>query len=1184
MNHITDDPSIGPDSCHCKPGYEATPHGRCDVITCPQLEAPENGYFVGVKECPNVMNAACGVRCNVGYNLRGNSIRVCRQDGAWDGVAPRCHLKTCPKPPVPQNGHLECVNPDLDIRYDTLPEEMPVDTECSYNCSLGHSLAGSQKRTCLPVQQWDGLATRCKPQRCARLLNVPHGRVLPEACSTTKQDHGAACRIVCDPGFHGPEQVHCVSKGRHGSWSQKPKCLDITPPEITCPPDVQTPSQGNTSYAPVTWDPPVIFDNSLEVNFWFDPSQDYETLQGPWRFEIGVTQVTYHAVDPSGNHATCNFSVEVLDNDPPVFDPCEDPPTFLIGAPGVEIQWEKPAAWDNSGEVTILESRDHGVLPEGVTQVAYTAVDPSNNTATCLLNITVLVSSCEAQVPVGNCSEVPGGLQCVLTCEEGYAFPVTDEATCDNLRPYWQIPDCTPTEIPEEIVGEGSGEICQDLEEKCAGGVCQVVACGSERSKRAIDGRKREKRGGKFVAAGNQHGSLPGSGRNHHLARKNVRAQVGSRSGPVPRSKRQITNIFGTQQPPTTQFRLRLTSPKLPSFPASASLKPLCRNGTVPSKMRFRCVKCPKGTYHNLGTKRCEACAIDSYNDVIGSTSCFRCPTGKATRGRKGSRSVSACKKKLARPGAQGACRDETCIHGRCVPVGRLRHRCVCEPGWIGARCRLRKINHCLTQPCLNGGACLSRRRGYSCRCPEGFSGEDCDLEAQELEETHLENVCAKFKDLCQNNGTCHSLGDGFRCACRPGFLGRRCQIVPCDYRPCPATTVCRNAGVVGEKTTRKSFRCECPQGRAGFPTCHQVVDKCGCQNNGTCLEPGVCSCQKTWTGPRCMDRLRPDYALYFPKPGVSDFSIAQGPGEDLKALTLCAWVKTNSSSSYGTIFSYATPESDNTLTLLDYGGLVVWINAQYDVTRLQIADGTWHQICLTWSSLQGDYKIFSNGQLKASGSISKGVPIKGSGTIVLGQEQDAQGGGFSRIESFTGEMTYVDVWSRVIPQELLPNPCQDYQPGDWVSWVEFRKGARGALQIIPNTFCSPCPPLNSLLPGGTLQVAPNGTQLTLNCQKGHQVVIEGRYPAKNPMATRKCLASGRWEDQDVPWRCQKVQCNQPPRIKHARITSRRKRTYKFDDRVVYACLDGYDMIGDPGKTCQDNGDWSGSLECVGKS
>ena len=62
------------------------------VLTCPQLEAPNNGYFVN-NRCKSVLNAACGLRCKQGFDLQGSGLRICREDGTWSGTDTQCISK-----------------------------------------------------------------------------------------------------------------------------------------------------------------------------------------------------------------------------------------------------------------------------------------------------------------------------------------------------------------------------------------------------------------------------------------------------------------------------------------------------------------------------------------------------------------------------------------------------------------------------------------------------------------------------------------------------------------------------------------------------------------------------------------------------------------------------------------------------------------------------------------------------------------------------------------------------------------------------------------------------------------------------------------------------------------------------------------------------------------------------------
>lgn len=72
-------------------------------------------------------------------------------------------------------------------------------------------------------------------------------------------------------------------------------------------------------------------------------------------------------------------------------------------------------------------------------------------------------------------------------------------------------------------------------------------------------------------------------------------------------------------------------------------------------------------------------------------------------------------------------------------------------------------------------------------------------------------------------------------------------------------------------------------------------------------------------------------------------------------------------------------------------------------------SENSWHHITLTWDSLDGLLNVYLDGELKKTASdISKGVPICGGGSFVLGQEQDSVGGTFNAVEVFVGELTQV--------------------------------------------------------------------------------------------------------------------------------------------------------------------------------
>ena len=78
---------------------------------------------------------------------------------------------------------------------------------------------------------------------------------------------------------------------------------------ITCPPNQTVNTEQSKAYAFVSWTDPQVTDNSGQI-----PTITCDAVSGN-QFGIGETGVTCQAVDPTGNQATCTFTVNVKGND-----------------------------------------------------------------------------------------------------------------------------------------------------------------------------------------------------------------------------------------------------------------------------------------------------------------------------------------------------------------------------------------------------------------------------------------------------------------------------------------------------------------------------------------------------------------------------------------------------------------------------------------------------------------------------------------------------------------------------------------------------------------------------------------------------------------------------------------------------------------------------------------------------
>ncbi|TDH05541.1 hypothetical protein EPR50_G00123310 [Perca flavescens] len=75
------------------------------------------------------------------------------------------------------------------------------------------------------------------------------------------------------------------------------------------------------------------------------------------------------------------------------------------------------------------------------------------------------------------------------------------------------------------------------------------------------------------------------------------------------------------------------------------------------------------------------------------------------------------------------------------------------------------EVQPCVTNPCLHGGKCLPQGTGYSCYCPQGYTGENCEIDVDDCQ-----------SEPCENGGTCIDKIDSFLCLCLPSYGGDTCE------------------------------------------------------------------------------------------------------------------------------------------------------------------------------------------------------------------------------------------------------------------------------------------------------------------------------------------------------------------------------------------------------------------------
>ncbi|KFO87517.1 putative G-protein coupled receptor 144, partial [Buceros rhinoceros silvestris] len=153
-----------------------------------------------------------------------------------------------------------------------------------------------------------------------------------------------------------------------------------------------------------------------------------------------------------------------------------------------------------------------------------------------------------------------------------------------------------------------------------------------------------------------------------------------------------------------------------------------------------------------------------------------------------------------------------------------------------------------------------------------------------------------------------------------------------------------------------------------------------------------------------------------------------------LPAVTACAHLQWDTrTQEIATIFSYAVPAFFNEFQLrgfVDEEGFVRFalIVHEHHSPYLPVfrADGHWHHFCVTWQQENGSWAIYADGKRRASASglcavgLSAPQPIYGQGTFIIGQDQDSLGGTFREKESFSGNITDLHIWQKVLSTEQI--------------------------------------------------------------------------------------------------------------------------------------------------------------------
>ncbi|KAK1793895.1 hypothetical protein P4O66_010798, partial [Electrophorus voltai] len=179
----------------------------------------------------------------------------------------------------------------------------------------------------------------------------------------------------------------------------------------------------------------------------------------------------------------------------------------------------------------------------------------------------------------------------------------------------------------------------------------------------------------------------------------------------------------------------------------------------------------------------------------------------------------------------------------------------------------------------------------------------------------------------------------------------------------------------------------------------------------------------------------------------------------EMYAFTVCMWLRSSASSGIGTPFSYGVPGQANEIVLIEWSQnpMELLINNKVAELPLSLGDGKWHHICITWTTRDGVWEAYQDGQRLGTGEyLASWHPIKPGGVIILGQEQDAVGGRFDAVQAFVGELCHFNMWDRVLRYTDISSManCSTYLPGNIVAWDNSNVDVFGGASKMPHEIC----------------------------------------------------------------------------------------------------------------------------------
>ncbi|CAL4122826.1 unnamed protein product, partial [Meganyctiphanes norvegica] len=143
----------------------------------------------------------------------------------------------------------------------------------------------------------------------------------------------------------------------------------------------------------------------------------------------------------------------------------------------------------------------------------------------------------------------------------------------------------------------------------------------------------------------------------------------------------------------------------------------------------------------------------------------------------------------------------------------------------------------------------------------------------------------------------------------------------------------------------------------------------------------------------------------------------------EMSSFTVCYRIFLTRYREESTLMSYAISDGKDNELRMDHrtSGYKVSLHSRWAKTKVLTPLLVWSHWCFSYSARSGDWKIYYNGKLESTGTLPNDIPVlDGGGAYIIGQEQDRMGGGFQRDQSYSGGITDLNFWSKILDDESI--------------------------------------------------------------------------------------------------------------------------------------------------------------------